>query len=56
MLGWVASFLVLAAVAGYLGFFTLLGAAAVFAKIFMGVFLALLVVSGAMSVLRRTED
>lgn len=53
MLGWVASFLVLAGVAAYLGFFTLFGAAATLAKIFMGVFLVLFVASGTLSVLRR---
>jgi len=55
MLGWVATFLVLAAVAAYLGFFALPGFAGLLAKIFMAVFLVLLVASGAMSVLRRPQ-
>ena len=53
MLGWTATFLVLAGVAAYLGFFTLSGAAALLAKIFLGVFLILLIASGTISVLRR---
>ena len=45
MLGWALSFLVLALVAGLLGFFALAGAAAMIAKVLLLVFLVLLVVS-----------
>src|SRR5256885_8156998 len=45
MLGWALTFLVLALVAGLLGFFALAGAAAMIAKVLLLVFLVLLVVS-----------
>jgi len=51
MLGWVVTFFVLAAVAGYLGFFGLAGTAGLIAKVFLGVFLVLLVASAAMTIL-----
>lgn len=45
MLGWALMFLILALVAGVLGFFALAGAAAMIAKVLLVVFLALLIVS-----------
>jgi uncharacterized membrane protein YtjA (UPF0391 family) len=45
MLGWALTFLVLALVAGLLGFFALAGVAATIAKVLLLVFLVLLVVS-----------
>ncbi|HWD67455.1 MAG TPA: DUF1328 domain-containing protein [Caulobacteraceae bacterium] len=45
MLGWVLGFIVLALIAGALGFFALAGMAAMIAKILFFVFLILLVVS-----------
>jgi uncharacterized membrane protein YtjA (UPF0391 family) len=45
MLGWALTFLVLALVAGLLGFFALAGVAAMIAKVLLLVFLVLLVVS-----------
>ena len=45
MLGWALTFLVLAIVAGLLGFFALAGIAASIAKILLFVFLVLLVIS-----------
>jgi uncharacterized membrane protein YtjA (UPF0391 family) len=45
MLGWAFTFVVLALVAAYLGFFTFAGAAAMAAKIVLAVFLILLVLS-----------
>ncbi|HEY1879631.1 MAG TPA: DUF1328 domain-containing protein [Caulobacteraceae bacterium] len=45
MLGWVIGFIVLALIAGALGFFALAGMAAMIAKILFFVFLILLVVS-----------
>ena len=47
MLGWAITFLVLALVAAYLGFFTFAGAAALAAKVVLAVFLILLVLSVA---------
>ncbi len=51
MLGWVFTFVVLALVAAYLGFFSLVGAGAIVAKVFLGVFVVLLALSLGMSVL-----
>ncbi len=45
MLGWVLAFIVLALVAGALGFFALAGMAAAIAKVLFVVFLVLLVIS-----------
>lgn len=45
MIGWALTFLLLALVAAYLGFFSLAGAAAILAKVFLAIFLILLVVS-----------
>lgn len=45
MFGWAATFLVLALVALYLGFFALIGLAAILAKVFLLIFLVLMVVS-----------
>ena len=45
MLGWALTFLVLALVAGLLGFFALAGVAAMISKVLLLVFLVLLVVS-----------
>jgi len=45
MLGWALTFFVLALVAGYLGFFALAGLAATLAKLFLIVFVVLLIVS-----------
>ncbi|MBV9992297.1 MAG: DUF1328 domain-containing protein [Alphaproteobacteria bacterium] len=53
MLGWALTFLVLSAVAGYLGFYALAGTAGLIAKVFLGVFLVLLVASAAVTVLGR---
>jgi len=48
MLGWVLTFIVLSVVAAYLGFFALVGIAAVVAKSFLVIFLLILVlVAGA---------
>ena len=51
MLGWALTFFVLAVVATYLGFFSLAGAAAMAAKVFLVLFLILLVISVGMSTL-----
>ena len=53
MLGWVLTFLVLSAVAAYLSFFALAGTAGIVAKVFLAVFLVLLVASATMTVLIR---
>lgn len=45
MLGWSMKFLVLALIAAYLGFFGLTGLAAIFARLFLLLFVALLFVS-----------
>ena len=45
MLGWAFTFVVLGLVAAYLGFFSLVGAGAVVAKVFLGVFVVLLALS-----------
>jgi uncharacterized membrane protein YtjA (UPF0391 family) len=52
MLGWALTFLILAIVAGLLGFIALAGIAASIAKILFFLFLALLVVSFVMRALR----
>jgi uncharacterized membrane protein YtjA (UPF0391 family) len=52
MLGWALTFLLLALVAGYMGFFALAGLAASIAKLLLVVFLILLFV-GAFSGARR---
>lgn len=52
MLGWALTFFILALVAGYLGFFALSGLAAVLAKLFLIVFVVLLIVSAFSSALR----
>lgn len=52
MLGWAVVFLLLSVVAAYMGFYSLMGLAAVIAKLLLVVFLILLVVSlfsGALS-------
>jgi uncharacterized membrane protein YtjA (UPF0391 family) len=53
MLGWALTFFVLSLVAAYLGFFSLVGPAALAAKVFLGVFLVLLGLSAVMGALRR---
>ena len=45
MLGWAFAFFVLALVAAYMGFYALMGLAAVIAKLLLLIFLVLLVVS-----------
>ncbi len=55
MLGWVFTFFVLSGVTAYLGFFALAGSAALIAKVFLGVFLVLLVASATMTVLARRK-
>jgi uncharacterized membrane protein YtjA (UPF0391 family) len=52
MFGWAATFLVLALVAAYLGFFGLAGLAAVFVKLLFVVFLILLAGSGLLGLIR----
>jgi uncharacterized membrane protein YtjA (UPF0391 family) len=52
MFGWAAAFLVLAVVAGSLGFFGLVGLAAVFVKLLCVVFLILLAGSGLLGLIR----
>ena len=52
MLGWALTFFVLSLVAAYLGFFSLVGPAALAAKVFLGVFVILLALSAVMGALR----
>ena len=52
MLGWTLIFVIVALLAGYLGFFALAGVAAGIAKILFLLFLALLVISFAMRAFR----
>jgi len=52
MLGWALTFLILALVAGYLGFFSLAGMAATVAKLLLIVFVILLIVSAFSGALR----
>ncbi len=52
MLGWALGFLILAAVAFYLGFFALAGLASGIAKIVLIVFVVLLIVSAFSGALR----
>jgi uncharacterized membrane protein YtjA (UPF0391 family) len=52
MLGWALTFFVLSLVAAYMGFFSLAGPAALAAKVFLALFLILLVISAAMSAMR----
>jgi uncharacterized membrane protein YtjA (UPF0391 family) len=52
MFGWAAAFLVLAVVAASLGFFGLVGLAAVFVKLLFGVFLILFAGSGLLGLIR----
>ncbi len=52
MLGWALSFLLLALVAGLLGFFALAGLAATIAKLLLLVFVVLLLVSAFSGALR----
>jgi uncharacterized membrane protein YtjA (UPF0391 family) len=52
MLGWALAFLILAMVAGYMGFFALMGAAAMVAKTLLVVFVILLIVSAFSGALR----
>jgi uncharacterized membrane protein YtjA (UPF0391 family) len=57
MPGWALTFLILALVAGYLGFFSLAGLGAMLAKGFLAIFVVLLVVSvvaGRVSARRRS--
>jgi len=51
MLGWTLTFFILALVAGYLGVFALAGLAATLAKLFLIVFVVLLIVSAFSSAL-----
>jgi uncharacterized membrane protein YtjA (UPF0391 family) len=53
MLGWALTFLVVALIAGVLGFTTIAGAAIGLAKLAFFVFLVLFVVSLVMSMVRR---
>jgi len=52
MFGWAGAFLVLAVVAASLGFFELVGLAAVFVKLLFGVFLILFAGSGLLGLIR----
>jgi len=52
MLGWSILFVILAVVAGWLGFFVLAAAAAMIAKVLFFIFLALLVISFAVRAFR----
>jgi len=52
MLGWALTFLILAIVAGLLGFFALAGLAATIAKVLLLVFFVLLIVSAFSGALR----
>ena len=52
MLGWALTFLILALVAGYMGFFSLAGVAATIAKLLLIVFVILLIVSAFSGALR----
>ena len=52
MLGWALAFLILALVAGYMGFFALAGMAATIAKLLLVVFVILLIVSAFSGALR----
>ena len=52
MLGWALTFLVLALVAAYMGFFALVGVAADAAKLLLIVFVVLLIVSAFSGALR----
>ena len=52
MLGWSLTFLILVLVAGYVGFFGLIGLAATIAKLLLIVFVALLIVSAFSGALR----
>ena len=53
MLGWAVGFLILALVAGLLGFFALAGLAATIAKVLLIIFLVLLLVSAFSGTFRR---
>jgi uncharacterized membrane protein YtjA (UPF0391 family) len=55
MLGWAFTFVVLALVAAYLGFFSLVGTGAIVAKVFLGVFVILLALSVGMGALRGRQ-
>jgi uncharacterized membrane protein YtjA (UPF0391 family) len=52
MLGWALTFLILALVAGLLGFFALAGLAATIAKLLLLIFVVLLIVSAFSGALR----
>ena len=52
MLGWALTFLILALVAAYMGFFALAGLAASIAKLLLIVFVVLLIVSAFSGALR----
>ena len=52
MLGWAFAFFILALIAAYMGFYALMGVAAVIAKLLLLVFLILLVVSALSGALR----
>ena len=52
MLGWALTFLILALVAGYMGFFAMAGLAASIAKLLLIVFVVLLIVSAFSGALR----
>jgi uncharacterized membrane protein YtjA (UPF0391 family) len=56
MLGWALAFFILALVAAYMGFYGLMGAAALVAKLLMVVFLILLVVSAFSGALRPPPE
>ena len=53
MFGWAVLFFLLAVGAAYLGFFALVGLAAILSKLFLIVFAMLLIVSAFSGVLRR---
>ena len=52
MYGWALTFFILTVIAAYLGFFGLVGLAAVLVKLLCGVFLVLLAASGLLGLMR----
>ena len=53
MFGWAVLFFLLAVVSAYLGFFGLAGTAALLAKVFLIIFIILLIASASLGALRR---
>ena len=53
MFGWAVLFFLLAVISAYLGFFGLAGTAALLAKVFLIIFVILLIASASLGALRR---